>query len=48
MSEIFAKNVALSSGCQGTVTFASTVFYGHATDMNVHPAFDRPVIARKT
>jgi hypothetical protein len=48
MSEIFANNVALSSGCQGTIIFASTVFYGHATDMNVHPAFNRPVIAHKT
>ena len=48
MSEIFANNVALSSGCQRTITFASTVFHGHATDMNVHPTFDRPVIAHKS
>ena len=48
MSEIIASNVALSSGCQGTIIFASTVFCGHATDMNVHPTFDRPVIAHKT
>ncbi|MEI6540358.1 MAG: hypothetical protein WCO86_12680, partial [Planctomycetota bacterium] len=48
MSEIFANNVALSSGCQGTITFVSTVFYGHARDMNVHPTFDRHVIAHKT
>gem|GEM_PF-4624232 len=31
-----------------TITFASTVFYGHATDMNVHPTFDRVAIAPKT
>ncbi len=36
------NKVALSSDCHVQITIASTVFYGHATDMNVHPTFDRP------
>ena len=47
MSEILTKQVALSSGCQGQITIASTVFYGHATDMNVHPTFGSFGIAPK-
>ena len=31
--------LALSNGCQGTITFASTAFRGRATDLKVHPAF---------
>ena len=31
----------LTKGCKVTITLASTVFHGHATDMNVHPTFDR-------
>ena len=30
---------AFLTSSQGTMTFASTVIQGHATDMNVHPAF---------
>ena len=30
--------IALSNGCRGTTTFASTSFHGQATDMNVHPS----------
>ncbi|RLT21670.1 MAG: hypothetical protein DWI29_01570, partial [Planctomycetota bacterium] len=42
------STIAMSSGCHGTVNFASAVFRGHATDMNVHPTWDYFAIAPKT
>ena len=49
MSEILTQTPShCRTAVKVTITFASTVFHGHATDMNVHPAFDRSAIAPKT
>ena len=41
MSELLAKDRRIVERCRATIAFVSTVFHGHATDMNVHPTDDR-------
>ncbi len=48
MSEILTKQGRIIERLSRSNTIASTVFYGHAIDMNVHPAFGRFGIAAKT
>ena len=48
MSEILTKHGRMIERLSKPGTIASTVFHGHATDMNVHPTFDRSAIAPKT
>ncbi len=44
MSELLAKDRRIVERCRATIAFVSTVFHGHATDMNVHPTDDRTTV----
>ena len=48
MTEILAMQRRIAEQRQVAITFASRVFRGRATDINVHPPYDRSAIASKT